>query len=359
MASQVDDLVMLRARIKVRSGERVFQGGELFELSGEKAVQEVLEGAAELFDRQRHPPIAILGELERRRLEISEIGPQSLDAYPLAEFEKKALAGGIRRAIVEGCQLEWLQGLSRLKATARFALFDLRVEAVDYYLHQLQECWKTKREGSDTRTISSFFSAEDGVGGGLAPTRSSRAHMVADAIGGCRGKGQEYYVVGPDWAEFANRLEALTQSVEDDIKECLRTGRVLVVEEAAGGATLVAPYSWASRRWSTKQRKDLFFLMSRDLPRTWFRRGKSLKGKARQYEMDFLVRVLEANYAGAQLGGLKLVREHFIRSAVQERGVTETLAGDAWRIAGIPDWKTKGRLSDHGGRLTEIDFQIG
>lgn len=335
--------INLKALSSVISELETLESGETFWCCPEEALTHIEEGRVELAEIQAYPPFHILQKLEWKLEYLDQIGLDWRDSTRLQKFQDGAIPGGIRRTMVKGKQLNWIEGISNLRKDFEMS-FEIGVTPLGPMLKQIEACWFHKKAHFYEQTVLTKLNDEEMIERGLVCLlHRSKGYMSLEA----RSKGRVYdlFQVGRDWVLFYLQMQNVKDKLEQALIKCLRTGRVLAVTEKSLSATLVLPSFWDDNRLINLKDGELMFVFSGDLPNKWSGNQKILKGQARIDAVKKAADWLEEEYAYQRSVNLRMTHREFAELAAVKFRLTGRACDDAWEIAHIPEWRHRGSIA--------------
>jgi hypothetical protein len=334
--------IALKALVDLCSENEELKIGSTFSCEPEDALEYIISGRVELAERQLSPPIVILQKLDWQLEYLDQIGPEWQEASRLQKFQDKAIANGARRAMVDGKQLNWISGISRLRQVFD-ASFEIGETSVGAIQKQLWACWHQKASHYNGHIASTKLSDAQMIEDGSVCLRRRQINFLSDGP----QSGYECFPVGRVWAQYYVQLRKLKEKLEMALIECLQTGRILSVEEKSFGATLILPAHWVDNPLREPKDGKLAFVYSGDLPAAWVGAQKILKGQARIDAIKKATAWLEMEYARLCPLNIRMTSDEFSKRVATLFHLTGRACDEAWNNARIPDWGQKGRIPEN------------
>ncbi len=316
--------------------------GDAFNSEPHEALEHIISGRAELAENQVNPPFMILQKLDWQLEYLDQIGPEWREASRLQKFQDKAIANGARRTMVDGKQLNWIAGISRLRHVFETS-FEIGETSVGAIQKQLWACWHQKVSHYNGHIASTKLSDAQMIEDGSVCLRRRQISFLSDSPKG----GYECFHVGRVWAQYYVQLRKLKEKLEMALIECLQTGRILSVEEKSFGATLILPAHWVDNPLREPKDGKLAFVYSGDLPAAWVGAQKILKGQARIDAIKKATAWLEMEYARLCPLNIRMTSDEFSKRVATLFHLTGRACDEAWNNARIPDWGQKGRIPEN------------
>ena len=265
MANDAPNTVRLVARAELKLGGADISPGENFMAPEEEGWQFTIAGRAALAKSQTSPPIDFLSRLVERLDALELVGPRFDDPGQLEVFAENCLKGGQLMPSTGGRALHWIE---RTRFWLPFdASFDWEGVSYRQMVDWMSECLKFTAGRAANHATQAPLSCDEMrkrnlVRHYLEPVR--RLNWIEH--GHVSSPTYFYAEVSPAWAEYGYLLEDVNTKRQAAYSDCLRQGRVLVVQRENATLRVLPPWDWPKDRHAVPPKGDTWCLFSRDLP---------------------------------------------------------------------------------------------
>lgn len=322
---------------KVRSLSHQTLGGKevvpdyVRRIAPKELVDTVLSARAELLAEQDSPPCELARALHRRLSQIDLLGdPVTHDVC--IKIEDEILRSGARRSFIEGATLTWYPNPSSVLRKAEVILGWEGVET-SWVAKQLQSCLDATLLRSPKVTLAEKLSSAELRKSDLARVpKQSRKRRRERGLRGRVWTTDDLYPEAPEftyaklqgqWPDYRSLVEKIAELQGSIALRALQFGNLIAVEATTAGYAIVPPKHWVEPTSTDRSIKEMSFLFTRDLPKSWFFSKARLHSLATAQLTEWRAHFRDR--------GQRLSRQQGIDLLVDRLGLTENAAVSAWR----------------------------
>jgi len=322
---------MTTFRIRAANDRGDVQIEELDVLSA-KALLESGKGA--LDEHQKDPPTELLELLETCVEKVERLGPETDAPKRLQKVSERLFVNGLMQLVADGHQLNWHHGYRAILAAIEVQLSACSDQSVNLFA-QFRRLYRHK-VASEPALIAS-----GGSDGTVIEEVLRKQGLVPDIRDGVfiAGEPPQYKRVGQEWRAFHERFMAVEDSLLETVELAFDEGRVICAEAASKGDRLVPPSLTKPLR-EHRRRKDIHYLLSRELPRDWFSDVDTLP-KRRKQAISWI------NHAGNHFASLdRRASSNDLKSVAMEKfGLTKHAVAEIWDDCQFSGKSAKGSIA--------------